>query len=137
MTINNTLCWCVQYVFEFPTPDISGNFILAIRVATQWYQSHLGAAARVLLITNDRENKRKATEEGISAETGTPQLLFHLLPNSGTTVLVRFNSCSSLHYCCCYHYYCYCYGYQYYYCIKLVELLYMLGLSIKPFFCFS
>lgn len=41
----------------------------AIRVATQWYQSHLGAAARVLLITNDRENKRKATEEGISAET--------------------------------------------------------------------
>lgn len=41
----------------------------AIRVATQWYQSHLGAAARVLLITNDRENKRKATVEGISAET--------------------------------------------------------------------
>lgn len=41
----------------------------AIRVAAQWYQSHLGGAAQVLLITNDRENKRKATEEGISAET--------------------------------------------------------------------
>uniref|UniRef100_A0A5B7BSS8 Putative exosome complex exonuclease RRP44 n=1 Tax=Davidia involucrata TaxID=16924 RepID=A0A5B7BSS8_DAVIN len=41
----------------------------AIRVATQWYQNHLGGARQVLLITNDRENKRKATEEGISAET--------------------------------------------------------------------
>ncbi|KAF7806851.1 exosome complex exonuclease RRP44-like protein A isoform X1 [Senna tora] len=41
----------------------------AIRVATQWYQSHLGDAVKVLLITNDKENKRKATEEGIRAET--------------------------------------------------------------------
>ncbi|XP_054809171.1 exosome complex exonuclease RRP44 homolog A [Prosopis cineraria] len=41
----------------------------AIRVATQWYQSHLGDAVKVLLITNDRENKRKATEEGVLAET--------------------------------------------------------------------
>lgn len=41
----------------------------AIRVATQWYQNHLGAGTRVLLITNDRENKRKALEEGISADT--------------------------------------------------------------------
>ncbi|KAK7856151.1 exosome complex exonuclease rrp44 like protein a [Quercus suber] len=41
----------------------------AIRVAAQWYQSHLGGAARVLLITNDKENKRKAIAEGISAET--------------------------------------------------------------------
>ncbi|GMP26912.1 hypothetical protein CsSME_00003152 [Camellia sinensis var. sinensis] len=41
----------------------------AIRVAAQWYKNHLGDATRVLLITNDRENKRKATEEGISAET--------------------------------------------------------------------
>lgn len=38
-------------------------------MAAQWYQNHLGGAARVLLITNDRENKRKAIEEGISAET--------------------------------------------------------------------
>lgn len=41
----------------------------AIRVATQWYQTHLGGATRVLLITNDRDNKRKATEQGIFAET--------------------------------------------------------------------
>lgn len=41
----------------------------AIRVAAQWYQSHLGGAARILLITNDKENKRKAIAEGISAET--------------------------------------------------------------------
>lgn len=41
----------------------------AIRVATKWYQSHLGDAVKVLLITNDRENKKKATEEGVSAET--------------------------------------------------------------------
>uniref|UniRef100_A0A803LNN6 Exosome complex exonuclease RRP44 homolog A n=1 Tax=Chenopodium quinoa TaxID=63459 RepID=A0A803LNN6_CHEQI len=55
----------------------------AIRVATQWYQKHLGSAVQVLLITNDRENKRKANEEGISAETvesyvkslGQPELL--------------------------------------------------------------
>uniref|UniRef100_A0A0D9VP30 S1 motif domain-containing protein n=1 Tax=Leersia perrieri TaxID=77586 RepID=A0A0D9VP30_9ORYZ len=41
----------------------------AIRVATRWYQSHLGENVKVLLITNDRDNKRKATEEGINAET--------------------------------------------------------------------
>ncbi|XP_071724421.1 exosome complex exonuclease RRP44 homolog A-like [Rutidosis leptorrhynchoides] len=41
----------------------------AIRVATKWYQSHLGGGARVLLVTNDRENKRKAAEDGINAET--------------------------------------------------------------------
>uniref|UniRef100_A0A0E0K8A6 Uncharacterized protein n=1 Tax=Oryza punctata TaxID=4537 RepID=A0A0E0K8A6_ORYPU len=41
----------------------------AIRVATRWYQSHLGENVKVLLITNDRDNKRKAIEEGINAET--------------------------------------------------------------------
>ncbi|KAK9948228.1 hypothetical protein M0R45_003814 [Rubus argutus] len=41
----------------------------AIRVAAQWYQTHLAGSVRILLITNDRENKRKAIEEGISAET--------------------------------------------------------------------
>ncbi|GMJ07855.1 Rrp44 homolog A, EMBRYO DEFECTIVE 2763 [Hibiscus trionum] len=55
----------------------------AIRVATRWYQTHLGTTTTVLLITNDRENKRRATEEGISADTiqsyvkslGQPELL--------------------------------------------------------------
>ncbi|TMW90047.1 hypothetical protein EJD97_016266 [Solanum chilense] len=55
----------------------------AIRVAAKWYQDHLGSAVSVLLITNDRENKKKAIEEGISAETvecyvkslGQPELL--------------------------------------------------------------
>ncbi|XP_008786671.2 exosome complex exonuclease RRP44 homolog A [Phoenix dactylifera] len=55
----------------------------AIRVAARWYQSHLGGSTQVLLITNDRENKRKAIEEGLSAETvesyvkslGQPNLL--------------------------------------------------------------
>ncbi|KAL5210313.1 hypothetical protein ABZP36_005936 [Zizania latifolia] len=41
----------------------------AIRVATHWYQSHLGDNAKVLLITNGRDNKQKAMEEGINAET--------------------------------------------------------------------
>ncbi|KAL6539255.1 Exosome complex exonuclease RRP44 A [Orobanche gracilis] len=41
----------------------------AIRVAAHWYQNHLGSAVRVLLVTNDRENKRKAIESGIHAET--------------------------------------------------------------------
>lgn len=39
-------------------------------MAARWYQSHLGGRTKVLLITNDRENKRKAIEEGLSAETG-------------------------------------------------------------------
>ena len=38
-------------------------------MAAQWYQNHLGGATCVLLITNDRENRRKAIEEGIGAET--------------------------------------------------------------------
>uniref|UniRef100_A0A7C9AS55 Uncharacterized protein n=1 Tax=Opuntia streptacantha TaxID=393608 RepID=A0A7C9AS55_OPUST len=68
----------------------------AIRVATQWYQRHLGSAVRVLLITNDRENKRKAVEEGISAETvesyvkslDRPELLDLLAqPASGDVVM--------------------------------------------------
>ncbi|KAL3845034.1 hypothetical protein ACJIZ3_002437 [Penstemon smallii] len=41
----------------------------AIRAAAQWYQNHLGSAVRVLLITNDRDNQRKATKDGIPAET--------------------------------------------------------------------
>ncbi|KAL8034826.1 hypothetical protein ABFX02_12G056000 [Erythranthe guttata] len=41
----------------------------AIRVAAQWYQNHLGSAVRVLLITNDRDNKKKAVTDGILAET--------------------------------------------------------------------
>lgn len=41
----------------------------AIRVAAQWYQNHIGNVSKVVLITNDRENRRKATEEGIVAET--------------------------------------------------------------------
>nr|AID55111.1 exosome complex exonuclease RRP44 [Cocos nucifera] len=55
----------------------------AIRVAARWYQSHLGGSTQVLLVTNDKENKRKAIEEGLSAETvesyvkslGQPNLL--------------------------------------------------------------
>lgn len=39
-------------------------------MATSWYQRHLGGGVRILLITNDRENKRRAIEEGITAETG-------------------------------------------------------------------
>ncbi|WZZ76762.1 hypothetical protein YC2023_088132 [Brassica napus] len=42
---------------------------IAIRVPTLWYQKHLADTSQVLLVTNDRENERKATEEGISAET--------------------------------------------------------------------
>ncbi|XP_047310159.1 exosome complex exonuclease RRP44 homolog A [Impatiens glandulifera] len=66
----------------------------AIRVATQWYQNHLGHSIRVLLITNDRDNKRKAIEEGISAETvesyvkslGQPELLDLLVQPSSEDV---------------------------------------------------
>jgi len=62
----------------------------AIRVATQWYQNHLGGAVKVLLITNDRENKRKASEEGIFAETGS-YISWHLkcMLNSTSAVSVR------------------------------------------------
>ncbi|KAK1326045.1 hypothetical protein QJS10_CPA01g00238 [Acorus calamus] len=68
----------------------------AIRVATQWYQNHLGGSTQVLLITNDKENKRKATEEGLSAETvetyvkslGHPELLdLVVLPTNGDVAM--------------------------------------------------
>ncbi|KAG2323305.1 hypothetical protein Bca4012_058794 [Brassica carinata] len=69
----------------------------AIRVATLWYQKHLGDASQVLLVTNDRENKRKATEEGISAETieayvrsiGQPELLDLLAQPSAEDVTME------------------------------------------------
>ncbi|CAA6655841.1 unnamed protein product [Spirodela intermedia] len=68
----------------------------AIRVATQWYQNHLAGSSRVLLITNDRENKRKAIEEGLSAETvesyvkslGQPGLLDLVVVSSSEDVNV-------------------------------------------------
>lgn len=42
----------------------------AIRVATQWYVSHLAnTKSRVLLITNDRENANRARQEGLQAMT--------------------------------------------------------------------
>ncbi|KAK9713411.1 hypothetical protein RND81_06G025500 [Saponaria officinalis] len=66
----------------------------AIRVAAQWYQKHLTSAVRILLITNDKENKRKACEEGIAAETvesyvrslGQPELLDSLRQPSSEDV---------------------------------------------------
>ncbi|CAH9084601.1 unnamed protein product [Cuscuta europaea] len=57
------------YVKAMPGESPNDRNDRAIRVATQWYQNHLGAPTHVLLITNDRENKRKASEEGIPAET--------------------------------------------------------------------
>ncbi|GBG71084.1 hypothetical protein CBR_g8384 [Chara braunii] len=41
----------------------------AIRVATQWYQRHLGRTANVVLITNDVDNLKKATADGIPGHT--------------------------------------------------------------------
>eukprot|EP00898_Chlorokybus_atmophyticus_P008814 jgi/Chlat1/8934/Chrsp94S08251 len=40
----------------------------AIRVATAWYEKHL-PGRRVLLITNDVDNARRAREEGVSTKT--------------------------------------------------------------------
>ena len=61
-------------------------------MAAQWYQNHLGDATRVLLITNDRENKRKATEEGIIAETGRLTTIIH-------THYISFYSLLVVHVC--------------------------------------
>uniref|UniRef100_A0A2P2KWZ0 Uncharacterized protein MANES_01G156500 n=1 Tax=Rhizophora mucronata TaxID=61149 RepID=A0A2P2KWZ0_RHIMU len=69
----------------------------AIRVAARWYQTHLGDTARILLITNDRENRRKAIEEGISAETieayikslGQPGLLDLLVQPASEDVVME------------------------------------------------
>ncbi|XP_061371864.1 exosome complex exonuclease RRP44 homolog A-like [Gastrolobium bilobum] len=57
------------YVKQMSGETINDRNDRAIRVATQWYQNHLGGGIKVLLITNDKENKRKANEEGIHAET--------------------------------------------------------------------
>ncbi|XP_021907868.1 exosome complex exonuclease RRP44 homolog A [Carica papaya] len=69
----------------------------AIRIATRWYQTHLGDATRVLLITNDRENRTKAIEEGISAETiesyvkslGQPDLLDLVVRPSSEDIIME------------------------------------------------
>ncbi|XP_015889583.2 exosome complex exonuclease RRP44 homolog A [Ziziphus jujuba] len=82
------------YVKEMDGESKNDRNDRAIRVATQWYQTHLGGATRVLLLTNDRENKRKANEEGISAETvetyvkslGRPDLLDLLVQNASGDV---------------------------------------------------
>lgn len=68
------------------------NGLTAIRVATQWYQKHLGSAVRVLMITNDRENKRKANEEGISAETGVLDSFF--FSSWKVTIFLEPNLCN-------------------------------------------
>ncbi|XP_051124050.1 exosome complex exonuclease RRP44 homolog A [Andrographis paniculata] len=55
----------------------------AIRVAAQWYQNHLGSAVQVVLVTNDRDSRNKAVNDGILANTveayvkslGQPSLL--------------------------------------------------------------
>ncbi|EEB10710.1 Exosome complex exonuclease RRP44, putative [Pediculus humanus corporis] len=39
----------------------------AIRVATKWYSNHLNNAVKIVLITDDVENKEKAIAEGIPA----------------------------------------------------------------------
>ncbi|OEL23703.1 Exosome complex exonuclease RRP44-like protein A [Dichanthelium oligosanthes] len=68
----------------------------AIRVAARWYQSHLGGSVKVMLITNDRDNKKKAIEEGLNAETvesyvrslGQPGLLdLVVVPTSGDVTM--------------------------------------------------
>ncbi|KAG0616163.1 hypothetical protein M758_5G094800 [Ceratodon purpureus] len=70
------------YIKSLPTESPNDRNDRAIRVASQWYQHHLGAA-KVLLLTNDNDNRRKAREDGIVAETvdsyvqtlGKPELL--------------------------------------------------------------
>ncbi|KAL0431035.1 UNVERIFIED_CONTAM: Exosome complex exonuclease RRP44A, partial [Sesamum radiatum] len=69
----------------------------AIRVAARWYQNHLGSAVKVLLITNDRENKKKAIQDGIPAETvesyvkllGQPALLDLIVQPSSEDVTME------------------------------------------------
>ncbi|KAL3677411.1 hypothetical protein R1sor_027359 [Riccia sorocarpa] len=39
----------------------------AIRVASKWYHAHLGPTSRIVLVTDDAENRRRALEEGIEA----------------------------------------------------------------------
>ncbi|KAJ3036866.1 exosome catalytic subunit dis3 [Rhizophlyctis rosea] len=41
----------------------------AIRTAVRWYNEHLGSARKVVLITDDGDNRRKALGEGLSAFT--------------------------------------------------------------------
>lgn len=61
----------ISYCFLLSSPDMHLNIfeIQLFVFATLWYQKHLGGTSQVLLVSNNRENKRKATEEGISAET--------------------------------------------------------------------
>lgn len=42
----------------------------AIRVSTIWYSNHLNNAIKVILLTDDKDNKQKALDEGIPAFSG-------------------------------------------------------------------
>ncbi len=90
-------------------------------MAAQWYQTHLGGAARVLLITNDRENKRKAIEEGISAETS--KIFFPVILESHYWVCYLHDSDIAYQHCHCHDY--------------LLELLCGHNLLVNCFLVFS
>ena len=50
----------------------------AIRSAAKWYSTHLQmTGVQVLLLTNDMDNKRLATNEGLLACTGGVCLVFN------------------------------------------------------------
>ncbi|KAH0871680.1 LOW QUALITY PROTEIN: hypothetical protein HID58_078702 [Brassica napus] len=50
---------------------------------------HLADTSQVLLVTNDRENERKATEEGISAETKPMAYVESIIKENSVSILLK------------------------------------------------
>lgn len=63
------------YVERLPGESVNDRNDRAIRVSTAWYEKHLGLertgkAVRVVLLTDDADNKRKAEQENVLVSTG-------------------------------------------------------------------
>ncbi|EFJ15219.1 hypothetical protein SELMODRAFT_180518 [Selaginella moellendorffii] len=71
------------YIKAMASESVNDRNDRAIRVATQWFQKHLGDACTVVLLTNDLDNRTKANAEGINVfsvdhfvqSLGKPELL--------------------------------------------------------------
>jgi exosome complex exonuclease DIS3/RRP44 len=72
------LYYSATYVEKLPSESPNDRNDRAIRVAAKWYQEHLkDTGAEIVLLTNDRDNKKKAIEMGINAQQGTLLSFIH------------------------------------------------------------
>jgi len=96
------------YVEREPGEKANDRNDRAIRVAVAWYESHLmrsqadrrkGHRVRVILLTDDAENKHKAESDGLEVATGMIFVWFLLIID---TVFNKHSViCHSISFLCC------------------------------------